>query len=111
MQEYRQERRARRVRTGASCAAVTAEYGLNLFVTRQVAPGGAFFDHSPFFFGDVIAVALLLELAGEARNLLLIGRRPSQHAIENFLNLLFGHDEDIANQPPTCHGAIVRPEI
>lgn len=50
------DRRARRVRTGASCVAVAAENCLNLFVAHQIAPGGAFFSYSPFLFGNVIGI-------------------------------------------------------
>ncbi|OCK58835.1 hypothetical protein [Bradyrhizobium sp. LMTR 3] len=51
--------------------------------------GGAFFDCSPFFVGQVIGIAPLFDLAGEARDLLLIRLWPGQHAIENLFDLLF----------------------
>ena len=57
----------------------------------SIAPGGAFFDDAPFFLGEVIIVAPLLDLASEARHFLLIGLRPCQDAIKNFFHLIFGH--------------------
>src|SRR4051794_10915715 len=96
-QKSHRDRRARRVRSGASCAAVTAEQGLNLFVARQVSPGGAFFDDFPFLIGDVIVVAPLFELPHEPRDFLLILLRPGQHPIKNFLHLLLGHGAIIPN--------------
>jgi hypothetical protein len=98
------DRRARRARTEASCVAVAAEECLNFLIAREVSPRSAFFDNSPLVFGQVIAVAPLLDLAGEARNFLLVCLGPGQHAIENFLNLLFRHDEDIADASGACHG-------
>ena len=99
--------RANRLSGGGSEApsinTVAAEYCLDFFVAREVSPHGAFFDNSPLFVGKVIPFARVLDLAGETRNFLLVRRRPGQNAIENFLNLLFRHDEIIANSSSPCH--------
>src|SRR5713226_3270871 len=91
-QKFRRDRRARRVHTEASCASVATEHLLHLFIGRQVSPGGTLFDNLPLFIGDSVAQAPLLDLAHEPRNLLLIVGRPTQHAIEDFFDLIFCHD-------------------
>src|SRR5258708_4473466 len=42
-----------------------------------------------------MTAAPLFNLADETRNLLLIGGRPAQHAIEDFLDLIFCHGSNI----------------
>jgi hypothetical protein len=99
MQKSRRDRRAHRVHTAVSCAAVTAEQGLNLFVARQVSSGGTFFDDLPFIIGDVVVRPSLFDLMHETRDPLLLLRGPGEHPIEDFLQLLFCHKAIIPDQP------------
>src|SRR5208282_1845333 len=97
--KFHQGRRARRVRIGASCASIATEHLLHLFIGRQVSPRRARFDDLPFFISDLIVCAPLFNLADDHRQLLLVGRRPTQHAIENLFHLISGHVESIAHGP------------
>jgi hypothetical protein len=66
---------------------------LDLFIGRQVSPSSTLFDDLPFFVGYVVVTATpLFNLADEARHPLLIGGRPTQDAIEDFLDLISCHD-------------------
>jgi hypothetical protein len=76
----------RRRRGAASCASIAAEYLLNLFIRRQVAPGSTLFDDLPLFISDVVARAPPLNFVNEPHEFLLVGRRPGQHTIEKFFD-------------------------
>jgi hypothetical protein len=70
----------RRVHIGASCTPIATEHLLDLFIGRQIAPSRASFDN----------LTPLFHLADESRDLLLLVRRPAQHAAENcFYVILF----------------------
>ncbi len=99
MQKSHQGQRARRVRIGASCASIATEYLLHLFIGSQVSSRGAFLNNFPFFVADLIVSAPHFNLADNSRQLLLIGRRPIHHAIENLFHLISGHVDSIAHCP------------
>jgi hypothetical protein len=57
----------------------------------------------PFRNAEVIARAELVNLANEARDLLLVRRRPPQDASKNFFDLIFCHGHSLPHR--TTFGA------
>jgi hypothetical protein len=99
MQKSHRDRRGRRVHIGASYSSIAAEHCLDLLIGRQVSPGSALFDNLPFFIADVVTGATLLNVMDEPREPFLVVWRPSQHAIENFFDLILCHASHFSTSP------------
>jgi hypothetical protein len=91
MQKSHRDQQVRRVHTGASCPPIAREHPLDFFVRCKIAPSRACFDDLPFLFADVVVSAPLFHFADETRDLLLFLRRPAQHPVEDFFDLISGH--------------------
>jgi len=66
---------------------------LDFFIGRQVSPSGTLFDELPLLFSDIVIICTApFNLADELRNLFLVVRRPSQHAIEHLFDLISCHN-------------------
>jgi hypothetical protein len=90
-QESLQDRRARRVRTEASCTPIAVEQFLDIFIGRQVSTSRPLFDDLPLFFGKTVFRAQPFYFPDQAGDLLLVSRRPAQYPIKNLAYLIFSH--------------------